>query len=157
MGILDKLLGRKTEETALPKPAEPVGEKVLGVCIPEARQKILLEEAQQKQQEEKKQVLIEQKAKEQELPWFTDEKPRFVVEGIFAVIDTLMVKGRVASGKIEKGMVFTSGKKKFKVKDMQFEGRSTPHLLQGQQGAIFFNKAKGLTLKAGKILQFKLK
>ncbi|GEM_PF-1633170 len=156
MGFLDKILSREKTEEKKPEAAILAEESEPKVCIPEARKKIIENEAIQQKQEEKKQELLEQK-KEEELPWFTDEKPRFMVEGIFAVIDTLMLKGRVASGKIQKGMVLAVAKKKFKIKDLQFEGRSVPHLLQGQTGAIFFNKAKGLTFKAGKMLEFKQK
>ena len=151
MGFLDKLLSRGKKE------AVEQQEKVLGVCIPEAHKKIMEQEAEERKQEEEKKTKLEERMRVLELPGFADEKPRLVVDGIFAVVDTLMIKGRVASGKIEKGMTIGIDKKKFKVKDLQFQGRSVPHLLKGQQGAVFFGKGKGLTFKAGAVLEFKNK
>ncbi len=153
MGFLDKILSREKEKEKF----LPVAEKELGVCIPEARRQIMEKEAVEQKKKAERTASEQEQAKAIALPEFFDEKPRMSVEGIFAVIDTLMVKGIVASGKIQKGLTITIGKKKFRVKDLQFEGRSAPHLLRGQTGAVFFDKAKGLTLKAGTILEFKQK
>ncbi len=153
MGFLDKLLSREKEREKF----LPVAEKELGVCIPEARRRIMEKEAAERQREAKIAENEQERAKAIALPEFFDEKPRMTVEGIFAVVDTLMVKGTVASGRIQKGLHVKIGKKKFRVKDLQFEGRSVPHLLRGQSGAVFFDKAKGLTLKAGMALEFRQK
>jgi hypothetical protein len=155
LGFLDKLLSREKEQE---EKQETEKEKKLSeprVCIPEAQRKKIEREARLKRLEKTEKQKIEKIIKEEELPEFEDEKPRFLAEGIFAVIDTMMVKGTVVSGKIKKGTTIIVDKKKFKVKDLQFEGRSVPHLLTYQKGAIFFDKAKGLGLKAGKILEFK--
>ena len=153
MGIFGKMLGKEKEKRSL----LPVAEKELGVCIPEARRKIMEQEEREKRIEEGKASAEHQQVRRVVVPSFRDEKPRMVVEGIFAVIDTLMVKGTVASGKIQKRQHIKIGKKKFVVKDLQFEGRSAPRLLEGQSGAVFFDKAKGLTLKAGTVLEFRQK
>lgn len=151
MGIFGKVVIRKKDAEGQPQKDE----KGLGVCIPEARRKIMEKEALEEWLGKEREARIEQRQRTEQLPEFVDEKPRLVAEGIFAVIDTLMVKGRVASGRIEKGMAIKIDGKKFRVKDLQFQGRSAPHLLKGQSGAVFFDKAKGLTFKAGMVLEFR--
>jgi hypothetical protein len=127
------------------------------VCIPEARQKIEKEEAEKKRAEEERKALELARIKSTlppEMPTFNDNKPRLYIEGIFSVVDTLMVKGTVASGKITKQNKIKIKKKIFKVKDLQFKGRSVGSITMGQKGAVFFDKAKGLSFKTEDIITF---
>lgn len=127
------------------------------VCIPEARKKIIQEEAEQKLQEERKKKRAErviETIEEQELPVFEDSQPRFLIEGLFAVAETLMLNGTVVSGKITKSSKLKSNESEYPVKDIQFQGKTVGTLVTGQHGAIFFEKARGLYFKKGDIALF---
>jgi len=125
------------------------------VCIPEGRRIINEKEAQKRILEDEKKAKQQQMLKEltkKEFPTFTDNKPRFFIEGVFAVSGTLMLKGTVVSGKITKTSKLKIRKKAFKVRDIQLGGRSVGSIGTGQKGAVFFDKAKGLYLRTEEIV-----
>jgi len=116
--------------------------KDLGICIPD--------HAAKKRHDEPKEEETE--------PEITESPQKgFVVEGIFHVLDSLMVQGTANGVSIKKRMATDFGGAKLTVVDIQMGQKKVGSLNSGDSGALFLkanNKGKNPFLRTGDVLKF---
>jgi len=119
----------------------------LGVCIPD--------HAAKKRPKGPKEEETELRATESEIT--ESSQKGFVVEGIFHVLDSLMVQGTANGVSIKKRMVTDLGGTKLTVVDILMGQKKVGSLNSGDSGALFLkanNKGKNPFLRTGDVLKF---
>ena len=136
MGLLSLLHGKKER-------------KSLGVCIPE-HARIAIEEKVREAEDERKKLEEEEKNRD---PVFSDSVTRFMVEGIYVVEKTTMVKGRALNGVVKCGAKVQPSYAETKVKEIISGSKKLTKLGRGETGALFLTKMSS-GIRIGDILEF---
>ncbi|MDP6670912.1 MAG: hypothetical protein QGI60_03790 [archaeon] len=78
----------------------------------------------------------------------------FLVSGLFAVHDSIMVQGEMVEGTAKAGIEIDCGGKNMTVTDVFVDNRPSNKIEKGDRGALFIKASSLPLVKAGDILEF---
>lgn len=78
----------------------------------------------------------------------------FLVSGLFAVRDSVMVQGEMVQGTAKAGVEIDCGGKRLTVTDVFVDNRPSDKMEKGEKGALFIRAGSLPMVKTGDLLEF---